>query len=832
MSRSAIRTSALVVALALWAVPAGAQRANQGDDDSAALVIEGRAALKGGALDSAAKALDQAIALNPRRIEAYVLRSAVYAARKQYKQGVGLMRRAQGLAPADEDVLTALGSHLVLSGDSAAGVPLLEQVIARNPLRYDAELLLGHHWYAIGRWPQAIAALEAYFVHRPRDLANDDGRQRVDLADAYLRDRQPAKALAAFQQVASEATPELRTRLGIAWATAAIDCRRARTLLRELEPVARAHPDVWLVDGRCALELGDIAGALERGRQYLERAGQGSAAGHALLGEAFAARGSLGDARRELEIARDREPAARRWTVRLAGVLRRSGEPRAALAILDELGAPPAPAGDPAWWVALGEALLATGDPTAVITRLTPVVVELLDDAAIRTVLGRALLDAGQAEVGVKMLEGAEAIASTPESRALLARALATAAVARLSAHDAAAAEPMLARAATLDESAAILRDLGIARLANDRPGAAIAAVTALDRAVELEPAPITLMLDARAHALARDAGGARALYERALDTQHAGAAEVAAGVGPGVAPGVAPEIAAGIAAGIAAEIAIDWAASELAGGDPAIAVTALERTAAVAAAGPLAGRHRVALAEAHHAAGVAALLAGNAAKAVELLKASLASEPGLAAKCDLALAEVVAGDATTSLAALEAVAGQRCPFPPPADLQAVPILIAFIEGLNPKRAGGSLERLTALAGKSSGPVAALLATAIRIVALEAAADAYRNGNRPQARRFLATARAANAGIGGDEVAHDLALLDVADGKLDAAIAALERLAAKLPDALVTLGVAYERKGDPVKALDAWRRARKAGSRFAQLAEWIDAKQLFYGESP
>src|SRR4051812_42815924 len=130
MSRSAIRTSALVVALALWRAPVHAQQPSPGDDESAALVGEGRAALKRGALDHAAKALDQAIALNPRRVEAYVLRSAVYTARTQYKQGVQLMRRAQALAPADEDVLTALGSHLVLSGDPAAGVPLLERVVA------------------------------------------------------------------------------------------------------------------------------------------------------------------------------------------------------------------------------------------------------------------------------------------------------------------------------------------------------------------------------------------------------------------------------------------------------------------------------------------------------------------------------------------------------------------------------------------------------------------------------------------------------------------------------------------------------------------------------
>ena len=81
-------------------------------------------------------------------------------------------------------------------------------------------------------------------------------------------------------------------------------------------------------------------------------------------------------------------------------------------------------------------------------------------------------------------------------------------------------------------------------------------------------------------------------------------------------------------------------------------------------------------------------------------------------------------------------------------------------------------------------------------------------------------------------MAHNLAVLDLADGNVDSAIAQLERVAGKVPEALVNLGIAYERKGDPVKALDAWRRARKAGVRFPQLAEWIESKERVYGGAP
>src|SRR5262249_53932523 len=146
-----------------------------------------------------------------------------------------------------------------------------QQVVAKEPARFGAQLLLGHHWHDAGRWPESIAAYEAYFAHRPPELAREDTEHRVELADAYLRSHKPAKALELFAAAAGERKQDLRARIGVAWATAAIDCRKARPLLRDLEPIAEAHPEVWLVDGQCALALGDVAGALALGRRYLDR---------------------------------------------------------------------------------------------------------------------------------------------------------------------------------------------------------------------------------------------------------------------------------------------------------------------------------------------------------------------------------------------------------------------------------------------------------------------------------------------------------------------------------------------------------------------------------
>lgn len=788
------------LAVSLLATSAHAQRPNQGEDESAALVTEGRGALRSGKLDDAANALTQAITLNPRRVEAYVLLSAVLAARKEYGKGVALMRTAQTLAPADPEVLTALGTQLVLSGDVAAGIPLLEQVVAKNPERYDAQLLLGHRWHEEGRWLDAITALEGYFAHRPEELAPEDAPHRIDLADAYLRARQPAKALGLFEQAATERKTDLRARIGVAWATAAIDCRRARPLLRDLEPIAEQHPEVWLVDGECALALGDSSIALAQGRKYLDRVPKAGAAGHALVGEAQAARGNLPDARRELMTARELEPARRRWAVRLAAVLRRAGDLPGAIAALDEIGAPTPIAIDRDWWVELGEAMYAKGDAAGAAAKLQPAVAELPTDAPLHTIYGAALLATGKADDAVAALDAAEQAQSSPRSKKLLAEALTTVAVAKLSASDAAGAAPLLERADLLDGNAVVWRDLGIARLAL---GKTDQAVVVLDRATKADPAPLTAMLAARAHALSGDVVGARPIYERAL------AAEKDGGV----------------------EIALDWAASELAGGDPIVAMTALERTAPSAKSGPLSARHKAALADARHAAGLAALRAGNPTRAVELLRASAAADNSVSTRCDLALATVVVGEPNAATAALRAISGQSCPFPAPADTQAVPILLAFTDGLNPRQAARALDRLNALAGKSTGAAASLLNTAVRVVALNAAQDAYRNNDLGKTKKFLAQARGVNARIGNDEVAVDLAVVDLVDGRLDAAIGQLERMAQKLPEALVNLGIAYERKGDPQKALDAWRRARKLGVRFGPLTEWIEAKERIYGEA-
>jgi tetratricopeptide (TPR) repeat protein len=797
-----------LLALLVLAAPVRAQPA-AAEDDSAALVAIGRRAIARGELRDAARALDQAIALNPRRIDAYVLRAAVHMSRRELDAGIALLGRARDLAPDNPDVLTLLGSMLVLAGRGDQGAPILEDVARRHPDRYQAHAALGRHHARHHRWRDAAASLERYLATRPERLAASDPTFRTELADAYLRARQPGRARDLFAALVADAPGDLRARLGLAWATAAIDCRRARPLLAALEPSAAEYPEIWLVAGRCALASGDAATAAALARRASARAGARrrlAANAGVLVGDAAAARGDLRAAAAALRRARAADPTLRAIAPRLSAVLRRSGDLDGARAELDAAGEPD-PARDPAWWRELGEVLLAAGRGDEAARRLTPVARALPGDAALRAVLGEALLATGDGAGAIAWLGEAEALRSTPRTRAALARALARVAAERIAARDLAAAEAGLARAdallttdAPLPLIATIARNLGVVRLGRGRAATAIAP---LDRAVRAAPDAITWMLLARARAGAGQAAAARTAYATA----------------------------ASMARGRAAvEVAIDAAAFELAAGRAEIAAAALDRVASQAT-GAMAARHRAALTAARHAAGLRALRAGDVALAVRWLDAAMRSlddargAAGRAVACDLAVATAAAGDRTEALRRLRALGAAPCPFPAPADTVAAPILTALVDGLRPDRAAAALDRLASLQAAATGTAAPLWRAAVRAVALRAADDAYRAGRLAVARRFVLRARGAASD---DEVTYDVAVLDLAEGRLDAAVATLERLAPRVPEALVHLGIARDRRGDATGALDAWRRARKAGVRFAPLAEWIAAKERLW----
>jgi len=797
--RASVVASSVILAIVLAVAPARAQR-DRREDESADLVEQGRVALRAKRYGAAADALDQAIALNPRRIEAYVLRAAIHALRREYARGIRLLQRAHALDPDNVDVMAALGAQLYLSGAADDGAALLARVVAKEPRRYQAQALLGRHHVAGGRWGEAIVAIEAYLALRPVALAGSDPVHQARLAEAYLRAGRAADARRLYAVVLEARPREPAARLGLAWALAAIDCRKARRALAALDDLVDAHPQILLVRGQCELAVGEPARALALGEAYLARGGAG-APGQALVGEAAAAAGDLPRALEALGEARRLEPTRRRWRLKLAIVLRRSGEVERGLAELEAMGAPDTPADDPAWWRELGDALIARGRESDVATRLASALAALPDDGGLATVAGEAALRAGDVAAALTHLEAAERTGSTSRSRAWLARALAADAARRTGDGDLTGAEVALARADQLGGGASVARNLGVVRLALGRGDA----LGPLQRAAAADPSAETLLALGRAQVAAGDRPAARATYAQAARRARAE---------------------------IAVRVAIDRAALELEAGQPAAAVDAIDDAAAAAkkADGALAADYRAAGRVARHAAGLAAMHAGAASRAMTLLEAAdkLAGGKDEAIRCDLALATVVAGEYDVARRRLRALARTACPFAPPGDTLAVPILLAFLDGLDARTPDRALARLGSLEARATGPTRALLATATRILAIAGADRAYRDRKLARARTLLLRAKRV-AGGGDDELAHDLAVLDVAAGKLDDAERVLEKLAPRIPEALIQLGVIADRRGDGAAALDRWREARRAGAQFAPLDDWITAKERIHG---
>jgi tetratricopeptide (TPR) repeat protein len=457
------------------------------------------------------------------------------------------------------------------------------------------------------------------------------------------------------------------------------------------------------------------------------------------------------------------------------------------------MGAPEAFAADVDWWRELGEALIAADRSAEVAERLAPALSALPDDTLLATIAGEASLRAGDVVGAIALLSRGGASA---RARSWLGRALATDAAARIAARDLDGAEASLARADQLDVDPTNARNLGILRLSRGTGDA----LTPLRRAVAGGDDSVEAYLAlARALAQSGDNAGARDAYEQAARKARGEAA---------------------------VRVAIDLAAFEVDRGNPADAVDVLDAAAAARKkAGPdLLAAYVDAMRVARHAAGVAALRSGNASRAVRLLTEADHVTDGKddAVRCDLALATVAAGDRDLARKRLRSLAKVKCPY----DALVVPILLAFVDGADaPDRA---LAKLAGFAGKATGPTRALLATATRVVAIAAAQRAYADRKYARARKLLQQAKRI-AGGGDDELALDLAAVDVAEGKLDAAERALERLTRALPEAFVHLGVVADRRGEPDAALERWLQARAAGVRFAPLDEWIAAKQRVYG---
>jgi tetratricopeptide (TPR) repeat protein len=788
--------------------PAGVAHAQAEDEEGQLLIEEARRAIGKKDYARAGDLLDQALRVSPRRIDVYVLRASVHGVLKEHAKGVAVLERAHKLAPDNQSVSTALGIQLVHAGAVDRGVPILEKVVAAHADRYDAQVVLGHHYVAQAMWTEAVSAFAAYFAARPSQIAREDHLHQIDYANAQLRSGDPRAARKLYEDVLARRKDSEAARLGVAWSAAAIDCRDALPIFETLGDLEAKYGEVSLVRGRCALLLGRLDDALAAAERYRKaattRAGDG--AGWVLLGDVHTAKQNHAAAETAYQRAIDADPADKVSAFKLGRSERLLGKVEQAVRRLRATG-PPRDFEDD-WTLEYGEALLALGDAAAVRDHLSAWVDAHPDDATGRFLFGAALARLGEPGASVPHLERAHQ-RGEPRARRPLVDALNTLAAASIhppqGAADLGGARTLLERAEAVGDDVLTWRNLGAVLIAQ---GDAAAATAVLRKAVDqAKDDPVALHLLARAYAAAKQYDEARGAFTRAIRAYAGDRRRVSA--------------------------QLDLAHAELASGRGEQAVDALDAAIAAAPDAATQATLSAALVAAARQAATDAMRGGRFGSAARVLKQAdkrtAGSDDANAVRCDLALAATGQGQREAALEHLRRLdkAKARCPFVAPADELAVPILIAWNEGATLRKARQALERLDKIRSRARGVAEPLARMAARDIALRAAQEAYGDGHLKQAGKFLADARLYDKKS--PEVVHNLAVIALAGGDADGAIRELERIKDEVPEAYVNLGIAYDKKRNPERALEHWKRAVSLGVRHGPLKDWIDAKERIWG---
>lgn len=796
---------ALVVSLGVSVSPAMAQ---SDDEEDSLLVSEARAAVQGQDFDRAADLLDRALQLNPRRITTYVLRATVHDQKKEYAAGVAMMRRAEALAPDNPAVLVTLGTLLMHNGQTGEAVPILERVASTWRDRYQAHQELAAHFAATQQWDKAITSYEAYLDTRPEELRSDDTRRRLELANAYLRSGNPEKAQGIYRGVVDGDKDNVLGRLGLAWATAAIDCREALPMLRDdLAALVETYPVILVVHARCSLLTGDIQQALSLAESYQER--QNTPKAWALVAEARVANGDYKGAMAAMTQAAELDKNNRTYVLELARIERLAGEPEKAIARLR--ATEPPPGSESAWTIELGQSLSAAGEYAEVRQTFSAFVEQNPESAAGYTLLGVAVHELGEAEVAIEHLERSLKLdAGQKGARPTLIKAYNTVAVQAFAATDLEKAEVNLVRAEAIGDSAMTWRNLGALRLI---AGKAPSAVEPLKKAAGAAPDdPIAHHLLGRAYHATSDHQGALKLFARAISLTPARDREMRT------------------------NIALDQAAAMNAIGDGNTALDLLDGAMKIAVSDDQRTQVSDALIVVARRQATTDMSNGNFARAYKSLSSVVSGLPQSVnqtardeIECDLALAATGASMRRPALRLLQRLekGKVKCPFVAPANEVAIQILIAWNEGATARSAKKALKRLNSLRKRATGPAAPLVRTAARDIAIRAAIEAHKRGKTKKARQFLETARRYDPQ--GYDIDHNIAVLDIQAGRVDKAIQVLERTQSTVPEALINLAIAYERKAQPQKALQYYRRAVSAGVRANTVKEWLERKERLWG---
>jgi tetratricopeptide (TPR) repeat protein len=781
----------------------------------------------------AASSYDRAIRSQPKDVPpaAYAKRASIFLFKKEYEQGLRWITTvAEPTWPGDDAVLEQKAIVLSRLPDRRRdAVELAERVVKQRPQSYTLHVLLGDYYFQAGAASaeQTASHYQAFFQNRPADLAGGDGLVRVKLGFSYLHlarfqdaEKQFDEAIRAGNQDAA-LTANARKGLCAAYAGAGT-WDRALTICERVIGDAQAlrgdsSPNFNL--GVAYLARERLGEALEQANLYIQQRPR-DAKGYLLRGQVFIRQGKLAEAERELNRAEELAPTDPRVARELGRVYLR--QKRAQKAIDKLARAAASNPNDVDTVIALAEAYIADGQGVNAATQAERGLKLSGQERNFRlaALAGEGYYVAGQlgqARSTFEKILADKQGASDQRVRQLLVDCINKQAAQRMSKDDLAGAEQLLAQALRVDpESSRTNFNLGLIALEKGDGDTARKFL-----AVRLKKTPQDLMtnrLMARAYAVIGDDARAREHYARAEAEAKARRSQV-----------------------LLAEIYTEWGPLLIEEGKLDEALDKLELAAAQAVRQPFEKTTKRNLQLAHFRRGYDRLRLRR--DSVGDLEAAV-RDPSVLTPDELAVFNFALGLAYLDSGAVgraqtmfqqlvtraKQSGGNLAFLKPPYNAIGAELFLAYGYYREPslasrQRAVPLFDKLASrLGGDRGAKMRDLLRSSWELVAF----DQYARGSAREADAALDKAEAV-ARTGGDaKLSHNKAVLDM-DRNPDGSRATLRRLADRVPEALVNLGILAERDGDAKAAYDFWVQARSRGARTARLDEWIEAKKRLFG---
>ncbi|MSP63280.1 MAG: tetratricopeptide repeat protein [Myxococcales bacterium] len=802
----------MLISVALVGGAAFAQGRTGNDTEEEQAFQSAESAFNANRYDEAAPLYEKVTAINPGRAEPWVKRAVILYRKKQYTDAVKLLRAAQSTLPSDLGIKAQLGLSLYRGGAPEMAVAMMEEVVAQKPEMPELQLQLALHYVKLGDGKRAVAAIEYYFKSRPAEAAREDGQLRPLAGTAYLLNKQYEQAEREFEAVLKQSPNDVVARVSLGQVfTGKGDCQKAITLYERVLAEAPKRPFIHADLATCYLKIGRRAEALRSAEAYnalRPREGRG----FVLLGDARAETRDLPGALTAYEQAKKLDP---RVTVdgKMGKVFLGQKNYAGAAAMLET--AAKASPDDVEIQTQLAEAYAATRQPKEKLVEIADRLLKSTDAEAL-TAAGVALYAAAEDARAEKAFTAAlKADAKARRARTGLQMALYRVAFVEIGKSNLAAAEAALTRAHDLDpDSIQGNRNLGLVLLLTKKWAEAEKVLLLAQKRVPNDLVVNRLL--GRAFLGMKRQADALKVYEAsaqvALRSRGPALAEIYAELGP-----------AYVEAGrFDQAVAVLETAVKEAGQTPALAAS--QRNLAVACY----RRGLSRLADPKQADGALE----------DLLKAAAIPRPALAPKelaavsCAAALAALQAGkpaQAKESLALATREGG--CAFKPPFEKVGAEFFTAYAQyrEASPERREEAAMTFQKLQPKATGTLAALLKALVRSSYELQGYDLYQRSDEKRA--SVALKAAARLGLKGEhrELDHNLAVIEVTEGRYVAAEKQFEELGTRPPEAAVNLGILVDRQGDAKRALELYKRGAERGARAPKLREWIDVKERLLG---